>query len=566
MMRAYPTLRRAVALAAALLVFAAVLTAVAWSNRAHDESNRPRNSVAADAQTWPLWGGSVNRNMVNPFDKDMPTSWSVEEGAEKHIKWFTDLGDRAYGGPVIGDGKVFVGTNNKHPRNPRDRDKITHEPLDKGIVMCFRESDGQFLWQAVHDKLGAGRVNDWPEEGICSTPLVEGKRVYYVSNRAEVVCADTEGFLDGKNDGAQDEKYKDKTDADFIWRFDMIKNLNVFPHNLSTSSPLIAGDLLFVVTSNGVDEGHLDIPQPKAPSFICLNKKDGTLRWQSNLPSAALVEARKKNAEVSTKELSTRGIILMHGQWSSPVYAEVRGKGEVIFPGGNGWLYAFEPETGTLLWKFDCNPKDSRYELGGKGTRSDFIATPVVNDNKLYIGVGQDPEHLEGVGHLWCVDLVKATDKGATNKDHNVSPAGDNFDPQAEANKDSALHWHFGGFKKGGGRNPYVFGRTMASCAVHDGLCYAVDLGGHIFCLDADTGKEYWSHDMGSQCWSSPYWVDGKVYLGDDNGDLVIFQHGKEEKVLATLDMGGGVRATPVAANGVLYIMTENPGKIYAIK
>src|SRR5439155_162025 len=82
--------------------------------------------------------------------------------------------------------------------------------------------------QAVHDKLAAGRVNDWPEEGICSTPTIEGNRLYYVSNRCELICADTEGFLDGKNDGVQDEKYKDGTDVDVIWRLDMIKELNVF--------------------------------------------------------------------------------------------------------------------------------------------------------------------------------------------------------------------------------------------------------------------------------------------------------------------------------------------------
>ncbi len=565
-MHSYPTLRRLLAVTATLVVFAAVLTAVAWSNRAADTDNARPEGPAADGKVWPMFGGSASRDMVNTFERDTPTDWSVMEGEEKHVKWTADLGDRAYGGPVIADGKVFVGTNNKNPRNPRDRNKATHEPLDKGIVMCFRESDGKFLWQAVHDKLAAGRVNDWPDEGICSTPVVEGKRVWYVSNRAEVVCADTEGFTDGKNDGAQDEKYKEKTDADFLWRYDMIKELNVFPHNLATSSPLIVGDLLFVVTSNGVDEGHIDIPEPKAPSFICLNKNTGKLVWQNNFPSIKLVEAQEKGADVSTKALETKGVILMHGQWSSPVYAEVKGKGEVVFPGGNGWLYAFEPQTGKLIWKFDCNPKDSFYELGGRGTRSDFIATPVFNGGKLYIGVGQDPEHKEGVGHLWCIDVVKATEKGPTNKDNDVSPRDESFDPQAEANKDSALHWHFGGAKKGGGKYPYVFGRSMSSCSVHDGLCYAADLGGYLHCLDADTGKEYWQHDMQAACWSSPYWVDGKVYLGNDNGEVLIFQHGKEKKLLNTIDMGGGIRATPVVANGVLYLMTENPGKIYAIK
>src|SRR5262249_23690713 len=158
--------------------------------------------------------------------KDVPFDWAVEEGSEKNIKWSADLGSKAYGGPVVADGKVFVGTNNQNPRNPAVKG-------DKGILMCFRETDGKFLWQAIHDKLSAGRVQDWPEEGICSTPIVEGKRVYYVSNRCEVVCADTEGFLDGTNDGVQDEKYKGQTDADIIWHLDMIKKFSVFPHNLA---------------------------------------------------------------------------------------------------------------------------------------------------------------------------------------------------------------------------------------------------------------------------------------------------------------------------------------------
>src|SRR5262249_15695907 len=159
----------------------------------------------------------------------------------------------------------------------RDVDPATKQPIDKGIILCFNEADGKFLWQAVHDKLPAGRVNDWPDEGICSTPVVEGKRLYYVTNRSELISAATEAFPDGKNDGFKEEKYKDKTDADIIWRYDMMAGLNVFPHNLATCSPLILGDNLYVITSNGVDEGHINIPQPKAPSFICLSKKDGKL-------------------------------------------------------------------------------------------------------------------------------------------------------------------------------------------------------------------------------------------------------------------------------------------------
>src|SRR5262249_32585089 len=140
-----------------------------------------------------------------------------------------------------------------------------------GVVMCFDEATGKFLWQKVYDKLPAGRVVDWPEEGICSTPVVENGRLYYVSNRCEVVCAD---ISDGKD----------------LWKLDMMKRLGVFPHNLSTCSPLIVGDTIFVCTSNGVDEGHINIPAPQAPSFIAVDKKDGKVLWQNNDPTKNLLQ------------------------------------------------------------------------------------------------------------------------------------------------------------------------------------------------------------------------------------------------------------------------------------
>ena len=183
------------------------------------------------------------------------------------------------------------------------------------------------------------------------------------------------------NQGMQTEKYKDATDADFLWEYDMIKELNVFPHNMSACSPLIVGDIIFIVTANGVDETHINIPAPEAPSFIALDKKSGKLLWKSNIP----------------------GSNIMHGQWSNPVLREINGVKQVIFPGGDGWLYSFTPEKGELIWKFDCNPKNAVYETGGTGTRNDFIGTPVVYDNKVYIGVGQDPEHTTGIAAFYCI-------------------------------------------------------------------------------------------------------------------------------------------------------------------
>ena len=63
-----------------------------------------------------------------------------------------------------------------------------------------------------------------------------------------------------------------------------------------------------------------------------------------------------------------------------------------------------------LLWKFDCNPKESKYTLGGRADRNHIIGTPVFYDGYVYAGVGEDPEHGEGIGHYYCIDPTKRGD------------------------------------------------------------------------------------------------------------------------------------------------------------
>src|SRR5947209_8046135 len=79
------------------------------------------------------------RNPVNLTGKLPTLDFAVKEGKEKNLRWKAKLGDHAYGGPTVGDGKVFVGTNNRNPRDPKIED-------DKGILMCFDLATGKFLW------------------------------------------------------------------------------------------------------------------------------------------------------------------------------------------------------------------------------------------------------------------------------------------------------------------------------------------------------------------------------------------------------------------------------------
>lgn len=449
----------------------------------------------ARAEETSMWGFTPSRNLVSD-ETDLPEKWDPETGL--NIKWRASLGSQTYAGPILIGGKVFVGTNNQGLRNP----KLTG---DRGVIMAFRESDGEFLWQSTHTKLPSGRVNDWPQQGVCSAPFIEGDRLYYVSNRCEVVCIDTEGFLDGENDGAfKEETDASDIDADTIWIYDMMEELDVFPHNLATCSPVGAGDLLFVITSNGVDEGHIHIPSPFAPSFIALNKKTGELVWEDASP----------------------GENILHGQWSNPAYGVIAGKPQVIMPGGDGWVYSLEPETGKLIWKFDCNPKDSVWELGGRGTRNSIISTPVIFANRIYVGVGQDPEHGEGIGHLWAID---------------ASGNGDVTESNAV--------WHFGN---------QDYNRTMSTVAIDDDLLYTADLSGFVYCLNAHTGEHYWTYDTFAAIWGSPFVADGKVYIGDEDGDIAVLKAGREKKLIFEVNMGSAVYTTPVAKDGVLYVASRN--------
>jgi outer membrane protein assembly factor BamB len=426
-----------------------------------------------------MWGGTPGRNLVSSM-KGAPVSWDVK--TRKNVKWVADLGSQSYGNPVVAGGQVYVGTNNELVRNPK-------EPGDRGVVMCFRESDGEFLWQHTNEKLAAGRANDWPFQGVCSSPLVEGDNVYYVSNRCEIVCVDAKG--DGKGG------------AKVLWKYDMMEEVGSQPHNMANSSPVAHEDLLFIGTSNGQDESHVHVPSPRAPSIIAVSKSTQKLVWEDN----------------------SVGENILHGQWSAPAVGSIGGVVQVVHPQGDGWVRGYEAMTGKKLWEFDTNPKDSVWPK----TRNETISTPVIVDNVVYVANGQDPEHGEGVGHLYAIDGAKRGDI-----------------------TDSGRIWHYGDIR-----------RSISTGAVYNGLLFYADFSGFLHCVDAKTGKPYWKHDLLAAIWGSPMVVDGKVYLGDEDGDVVVLEAAKEEKLLGEFNLGTSIYSTPVPANGVLFIMSRN--QIFAL-
>ncbi|MBI1387804.1 MAG: PQQ-binding-like beta-propeller repeat protein [bacterium] len=488
-------------------------------------------ALSAAADDWPMWGRTVDRVMFSPathvtldfIPGDLKEdSDEVDMTTTKNVLWVAKLGSQAYGNATVSGGKVFVGTNNESPRDPRHQG-------DRGVVMCFDEKTGEFLWQLVVPKLGAGKVSDWEYLGVCSSPTIDGDVGYVVTNRCEVVCFDVDGLKDGNDGPFQEEgqymagpgnppmEVDPNTDGDIIWRYDMRDELGVFPHNITSSSTLLADGRLYATTSNGQDWSHINIPSPFAPVLIVLDPKTG---------------------ELIGEEASGIGQRMFHCNWSSPSYGVFGGKPQVIFGAGDGFCYGYDPapvkdDEGYLvlkeLWKYDCNPPEYKMKDGqpmrypAPEGPSEIIGTPAIYNGKVYVNIGQDPEHGEGVGALQCIDPT--TGKGV---------------------------WTY---KK--------IHRSISTPAIVDGLVFESDFSGILHCLDAETGEVYWTYDTLSHIWSSPLAVDGKILIGNEDGILTVLEAAKEKKVVKEIEFNAPIYSTPIVADGVLFIATQS--HLYAI-
>ncbi|MEO6740460.1 MAG: PQQ-binding-like beta-propeller repeat protein [Chthoniobacteraceae bacterium] len=488
------------------------------------------------ADDWPAWGGGdPGRNMYSPA-KGIPAKFEpgkfkknseeIDMSTTKNVKWIAKLGSQTYGNTVVAYGKVYIGTNNAGMRDPRFKD-------DKSVLLCLDEKNGDLIWQFTVPKHASGKVNDWEYLGYLSAPFVDGNTLYSVTSRCEVVALNADGQKNGNTGTFKDEgQYmvgpgKPKVevtakDADILWRYDMMDELGVFPHNASNSSPLVLDDKVYVCTSNGQDWSHANVPSPNSPSFIVLDKKTGALIGEDD-------------AKI--------GPHIFHGQWTSPSAGKVDGKWQIYFGGGDGFLYGFDANPvkegdGNYMktaWKFDCVPEEYKKDKTGKPYKypapegpSEIIATPVVYKDKIFVAVGQDPEHGEGVGRLVCID-----------------PKG----LKGDATKTKgALVWDFKDIK-----------RSISTVAIDPttDLLFTGDYSGFVYCIDSKTGKLMWRHDTQAHIWGSPMVVDGKVFIGNEDGDLYVFAATKEKKLLSQVNMGAPILSTPVAANGMLFVNTQ---------
>lgn len=483
----------------------------------------------------PQWGEAWSRNMVSS-EYNLPESFDPATG--RNVKWSAELGTEAHSSPVIAGGRVYIGTNNGNPRDPKHQG-------DRGVLMCFDEKSGELLWQLVVPKRSEDVYFDWPQSGISSPVTVEGNRVYLVSNRGEVMCLDAKGMANGNDGPFQDEGAHmtvkpieggssnappnltpGPLDADIIWLFDLPSGAGIWSHDAAHSSILIHGDYLYLNSGTGVDNTHKKIRTPDAPSVVVLDKRTGRLVGRD-------YEHMAPN--------------IFHSTWCSPSLAEVNRRPLLFFGGGNGIVYAFEtldrmanPPQGEVVglrkvWQFDFDPTAPktnvhRFNSNRSEGPSNFYGMPVFYRNRVYVAGGGDIWWGKNQAWLKCIDATRTGD---------ITTNG--------------LIWTYPLQK-----------HVLATPAIANGLVFIADCGRLLHCVDAETGKACWTQDVTGEVWASAFVADGKVYLGTRSGNFYVMAAGPGKKLLASLDLKSPISATASAANGVLYVATMN--RLYAVR
>jgi outer membrane protein assembly factor BamB/HEAT repeat protein len=428
-----------------------------------------------------------------------PVDWDRTTG--RNIVWSVELGNETFGRPVVVGNAVYVGTDNARHMNPAIQEEA-------GVLMAFDAKDGKFLWQDVAPRVERG-LREFLLPSTTSAPYVEGNRLYYVTSECQLRCLDTKGFRDEENNGPhREEVFQDNAAADIVWELDMCGRLGVFPHEATNSEVLPVGDLLMVSTSNGQNEGHTRVPSPRAPSLIAVDKRSGEVVWRA----------------------IGAGEQVLHGQWSSPVAANVNGRIEVLFGGGDGWLRSYDAATGHEIWRFDGNPKDAPWlPRPGVLSRSFIIASPVFANGRVFVAMGQSPGHGNGPSLI-----------------HAISPNG-----QGDVTE-SRLLW-----------TSREVGRVVGTPIEKDGLLYVGDVGGTVHCLDAATGAHVWKHETNGAIWGCLLLAGDRLYVGNEEGTMTVLRAGRRKQLLAQIEMDAPLYSPPALIGDALYLATAN--RLYLI-
>jgi len=199
--------------------------------------------------------------------------------------------------------------------------------------------------------------------------------------------------------------------------------------------------------------------------------------------------------------------------WGTPTVA-MTSSGPQLVTNASNFIRGYDPNTGKELWR-----------LGGSSKIT--APTPVFDEGLVVVASGRAPER--------PIFVVKPDARG------------DLTLPSGKTSSD-AIAW------SRTGRGPY-----MPTPLIYKGLVYVLANNGLFDAYNLKTGEEVYRQRLapvGNGFSASPVAADGKIYLTNEDGDMLVVSAGPEFKQIAANSIGELTMATPALSEGVMYVRT----------
>ena len=393
------------------------------------------------------------------------TQYPTMEEIKKNWPYFRGpggLGISAYTNiPSSWDGKTGKGIlwktpiplpGNNSPIVWGDRVFLSGATAEKREVYCFDANSGSILWQKAVENVpfSSPEPPEVSEEAgfAASTMATDGQRVYAIFANGDTIC------------------------FDFIGRQIWARNFGPFDsmYGYSSSLKMYQNLLIILIDQGGAEDGISEL--------LALEATTGKTIWTA-------AERPVPNS------------------WASPIVINT-GEREEIITCGSPWVIAYDPATGSELWRADC--------LGG-----DVAPSPVYGGGLVFATAAYE-----------VLAAIRPGGQGDVTETNIVWTAEDGLP-------------------------------DICSPLTNGELVFLLETYGLMTCYDAKDGTKVWEEDTTESFNASPSLVGDNIYLITEDGITIIIKAGREFQKVGQSELGESVYACPAFMDGRIYIRgTEN--------
>jgi len=405
---------------------------------------------------WPHWRGPEMNGISR--ETGLIDSWDPDTG--ENVLWKNEeLAGRST--PIVLNGKLYMLARN-HPGTTREGEKVVCVDLNTGKIL-WENTFNVFLSDVPDTRVGWSSVVGDPETG----------NVFALG-----VC----GYFQCINGET----------GETIWSHSMSEEYGMLTtYGGRTNFPVVFEDVVLI---SGVMTGWGEMARP-AHRYVAFDKRNGVATW-----------------------LTSTRLLPEDTTYSSPVLTYFKGEAAVVFGAGDGAVYAIQPRTGKILWK---------YEVSTRGINT----TPVVVNEKVFLGHSEENvSDATKMGALFALD-------GAT----------------VENNRPKEL-W----------LNLQMTVGKSAPLVIDDRL-YAFEDNARLHVLDPKTGKKLFQKKFGTVMTGSMVYGDGKIFVGEASGRWYILKPTEKgvDVVHNTRLNNEEILGSPIISHGKVILPTN--GGLYCL-